>query len=762
MGRRMRAFLISLTGLALVLGGTGQVTAASAPSPTYTNPATGDYGTAAPDPAVIRGRDGYWYAYTTVAKLPGKSTRNQLPILRSRDLTTWEYVGDVFTEGENWPTWSNPRKPLWAPDINYYNGRYYLYYSVVDSPEFEQPNASIGVATAPTPAGPWTDAGRPIVEPRWWEPFPGGRRHMSVIDAEVVTAPDGSRYLYYGGFQGGIFAVRLSPDGLTTVGEATQVVSEFRLEGAYVVHRDGFYYLFGSAAGCCSGPVTGYTVYAGRSTDPMGPFIDEHGTPLVSPRPGGTPVLAPNGNRWVGTGHNAIATDLSGRDWIVYHAYDRHDPYLGPPVPHNRQLLLDRLDWVDGWPVTRAGEFASDSPQDAPVVDTLVADAFEDRELSATWLPTPGWQSAKEAAGGFVRAGDAAQPLHAERAVAGDIRARAAVRLARDGSAAGLVLADHDDGGRITVEIDAAARELAVSARRAGKAPVRDTAALPESFAYDDWHELSVEIRGGRLTAKVSDAGLYDPVARAEIRLPRGLDGGPFGLIADDGAAFDDVTVAPLHEPVTTKRPNPEPGTLDPAYSDDFDGDAIGPEWSWIRSPAASVRDGALEFPLQDGGFYRLNNDTSLLVRDVPQTEWTVETKLELEFGTENLAGFPQAGLFAYINDDHYVRLTKVGHGEQRRNALLKEMPYEGGLEAGEAWIGPPGEHSTYLRLRHTLDPDANEHVLRAGTSPNGDEWTWGAAYTLPANANVRLALSAFSDVSDHTAYFDYVRLYRP
>ena len=38
-------------------------------------------------------------------------------------------------------------------------------------------------------------------------------------------------------------------------------------------------------------------------------------------------MLSQNGNRWVGTGHNAVITDFAGQDWIVYHAVDRTDPY---------------------------------------------------------------------------------------------------------------------------------------------------------------------------------------------------------------------------------------------------------------------------------------------------------------------------------------------------------------------------------------------------------------------------------------------------
>ena len=146
--------------------------------------------------------------------------------------------------------------------------------------------------------------------------------------------------------------------------EGHRVAIDNRYEGAYVIRHGDWYYLFASAANCCAGPTTGYSVFAGRSRSPAGPFADRDGVSLLASRVGGTPVIQPNGNRWIGTGHNAVVTDLAGQDWLVYHAIDRGRPYLNEPYGVNRRpMLIDRLDWVRGWPTARA----SDSPQAAPV-----------------------------------------------------------------------------------------------------------------------------------------------------------------------------------------------------------------------------------------------------------------------------------------------------------------------------------------------------------------------------------------------------------
>ena len=101
-----------------------------------------------------------------------------------------------------------------------------------------------------------------------------------------------------------------------------QVTIGRRYEAANVVYRGGYYYLFVSSGSCCTGPLSGYVVFAGRSTSPFGPFVDREGVPLIASRTGGTPVLAPNGNRWVGGGHNTVFRDFGGQWWTVYHAID--------------------------------------------------------------------------------------------------------------------------------------------------------------------------------------------------------------------------------------------------------------------------------------------------------------------------------------------------------------------------------------------------------------------------------------------------------
>jgi arabinan endo-1,5-alpha-L-arabinosidase len=333
------------------------------------------------DPTVIYGQEGEgrWYLYCTTDPLNdedkdgGNFRFHLIPMLSSTDLVNWRYEGDAFAAR---PSYAVANAGLWAPEIVYHpeTGDYHLYYTVTDT-TLPGGGSAIGVATAPTPTGPWTHAAQPAVEPHGADCCgPDSRRW--VFDPDVLRT-DGQDYIYYGSYFGGISVRHLSEDGLTS-DPATQsnVAIANKFEGAEVVRRGDFYYLFASATDCCRGPLTGYSVFVGRSTSPTGPFLDREGVSLndnednadpTDGRAGGTVVLSMNGNRWVGPGHNTVFQDFDGQWWTIYHAVDVTDPYFEGAVGFTkRPALLDQLDWVDGWPLVRGGRFVSDSPQPAP------------------------------------------------------------------------------------------------------------------------------------------------------------------------------------------------------------------------------------------------------------------------------------------------------------------------------------------------------------------------------------------------------------
>jgi arabinan endo-1,5-alpha-L-arabinosidase len=240
------------------------------------------------------------------------------------------------------------------------DGRYFLYYSAKPDAALTDPERGLclAVAVADRPGGPFTDIGRPLQ---------CGAGFVNIDPMAYDDPATGKRLLYWGSGFGAIKVQELAPDRTSFApGSApidlvrpvkTENPDEYRrlVEGAWVVRRGGWYYLFYSGDNCC-GPKAHYAALVARSRSATGPF-DAPAERIVVERRG----------RWVAPGHNAIARDRAGRDWILYHAVDARRPRAKPDAEVNtrRVMLLDRIVWKDGWPVLAAGG-PSETPQGRP------------------------------------------------------------------------------------------------------------------------------------------------------------------------------------------------------------------------------------------------------------------------------------------------------------------------------------------------------------------------------------------------------------
>ena len=386
------------------------------------------------DPTVLQGQDGeaiggeqVWYLYCTTDPLndddlnaTGDANFHRIPTMVSTDLVNWTYVGDAFPlENADLPDWIAPNAAFWAPEVVFSStfDQYYLFVTVTETTaagggsDSCGGDSAIGVAVSDSPTGPWEWSDEPVVRPRL-DPNGGPCSYLWTFDPEVLgdtVATDG--ILYYGSYYGGILAtdITLTQTGATAetadTTDDTRIAIGNRYEGAEVVFKDGYYYLFASATNCCNGALTGYSVFVGRSTSPFGPFVDKEGSSFLDAAVGGTPFLTMNGNRWVGTGHNTVFVDEAGQWWTIYHAVDQEDPFFDFATGFTkRPALLDPVDWVNGWPIVRGGYFASDSTMPAPaaqegersryrtkvvkpqvVGDLLDADEFSGNTLSSEW-----------------------------------------------------------------------------------------------------------------------------------------------------------------------------------------------------------------------------------------------------------------------------------------------------------------------------------------------------------------------------------------
>lgn len=314
-----------------------------------------------PDPAVIRDADGMFWAYATQGKYKGRMLN--LPVARSRDLVGWTVLGDALPKR---PSWASKTQDFWAPHVIRRGRQWLMYYSA--KPDAAQNDKAqglcLGVAAAERPEGPFTDKGKPLL---------CGAGFVN-IDPFAYAVPGTERLLLYWG--SGFEPIRvqeLAADGMNFAPGSrpidlvppirTDDPTNYRrlVEGAWVVKRAGWFYLFFSGDNCC-GPRAHYALMVARSRSATGPFAVR----ADASAPGG--VILASSKRWIAPGHNALATDMAGQDWLLYHAIDARHPRESATDDLNtrRVMLLDRIEWRDGWP-NIIGRAPGDGNRQAPV-----------------------------------------------------------------------------------------------------------------------------------------------------------------------------------------------------------------------------------------------------------------------------------------------------------------------------------------------------------------------------------------------------------
>ena len=328
------------SGTSSNLAGAGGAAAASercelanydAAKPPQTLALTGNLGTH--DPMVFNDA-GHFYLF---------STGNNLGAKTSTDLLKWQGVADVFS-AETRPAWLADAVPgvsnLWAPDVSFFGGQYHLYYS---ASTFGSNHSCIGHATrASLSAGAWLDQGQVICS----NASTSTKDNWNAIDPNAIVDQTGQAWLALGSFWGGIKLIKLDQTG-ARLGTSLDALAARpnaggAVEGAFIVRRCGFYYLFTSWDACCKGADSTYNTRYGRSATLAGPYVDRAGVSLLQ---GGGSLLLEGGDRYRGPGHNAVVFTDTGA-YNVYHAYDANNN--GASVLRVSELVWDS----DGWPIS--------------------------------------------------------------------------------------------------------------------------------------------------------------------------------------------------------------------------------------------------------------------------------------------------------------------------------------------------------------------------------------------------------------------------
>jgi arabinan endo-1,5-alpha-L-arabinosidase len=254
------------------------------------------------DPAVVKTPSG---SYLVV------HTGDNLAIKTSTDRTTFRNAGTVFPNGAPWTTtYTGGSRNLWAPDITYRNGQYWLYYS---ASTFGSNRSAIFLATSTTGAsGSWTDRGL-VIESRTSDNF-------NAIDPNLVIDDSGRWWLSFGSFWSGIKMIALdSSTGKRSDSTIRSIAGRNggAIEAPFIFKHGSYYYQWVSFDRCCQGASSTYRIMVGRSTSVTGPYVDRNGTAMTSG--GGTQVLAGHGSIH-GPGHQAVFADTDA-EVLMYHYY---------------------------------------------------------------------------------------------------------------------------------------------------------------------------------------------------------------------------------------------------------------------------------------------------------------------------------------------------------------------------------------------------------------------------------------------------------
>ena len=297
------------------------------------------------DPVMIKQGDTF-YVYATGTDKP---TGRLIPVRTSRDLIHWTAAGGLFPGLPEWAQKAIPgAKDMWAPDVHYVNGQYYLYYAVST---FGSNRSAIGLFTSPTldPKSPdyrWTDQGLVVMSTQ--------KDDFNAIDPNHFIDRDGKHWLALGSFWSGLKLFALNPKTGKLLAPDEKPYSIARrlapagaaapIEAPYLFSHGGYYYLLSSYDYCCKGVNSTYYTVVGRSKDVRGPYLGEDGSKLMDGQ--GTVILNADlqeKGRFRGPGHAAWLID-GATDYIVYHAYDKE--HGGAPT-----LRIAPIRWTaDGWP----------------------------------------------------------------------------------------------------------------------------------------------------------------------------------------------------------------------------------------------------------------------------------------------------------------------------------------------------------------------------------------------------------------------------
>lgn len=333
------------------------------------------------DPSMIRVGDTYYIANSTFEWFPG------VRLHESKDMVHWQLLPSPLSTTTLLDMKGNPASGgIWAPDLSYADGKFWLVYTDVKVTEGAFKDMTNYLTTATDIRGPWSD---PI------------KLNGVGFDASLFHDQDGRKYLvqqtwdhreYHHPFDGitltefDVTTMKLKPETARTIYRGTEVKL---VEGPHLYQKDGYYYLFAAEGGT----VFTHQEVVARSktldansfeTEPDGPFITNFDTPdmEIQKQGHGALVNTPSGEWYYAS--------LCARPWNHTNE-SRHDPRGWSTL--GRETAIQKVEWDDqGWPRVvggHGGQVEVEAPKDAILsagsADHSRHDEFDQPALDLDW-----------------------------------------------------------------------------------------------------------------------------------------------------------------------------------------------------------------------------------------------------------------------------------------------------------------------------------------------------------------------------------------
>lgn len=344
-----------------------------------------------PDPSIIRVGDDYYIATSTFEWWPG------VQIHHSRDLRHWELLCRPLAD----PSRVDLRgvgasQGIWAPDLSYSDGVFYLVYTVVSAFYCNMYDTHNYLITARDIGGPWSE---PVAlsnfgfDPSLFHDWDGRKYMVSMVTDHRVPKK----------YAGRLIAQEYDPQVQKLVGERHEVYhgETIFLEGPHLMRHGDWYYLFCADTG--TGELHGQSIL--RSKNVYGPYemykadfmrrdSESEACSILTSRH--HPEL-----KLQKAGHASLVETQSG-EWYIAHlcsrATDRTNPSDAPRFAGARRYMLGRetalqkVVWTeDGWLRLAGGgalpQDVVEAPElpDAPFPALPSRETFDAPSLRSVW-----------------------------------------------------------------------------------------------------------------------------------------------------------------------------------------------------------------------------------------------------------------------------------------------------------------------------------------------------------------------------------------